>query len=168
MLTHKTRSEREVNTLTIPSPTTPPPSTLQYPTVTTYWVETVISSTLTTWVEVIFTQEFQPYPGVTRRPVVNGITTTATDLAWATHTVEITALEDAGVQSGAVGLGTLTGAVGVVRTGEAAVDGEVYWGAPSRASSLHGVWRGGWLWLWGSGWLLLLLLLLLPGGMLGW
>lgn len=63
------------------------PSTGQAPTVTTYWVETVLGSGVTTWVEVVYTQTFEAVPS-----------------------------QGPEALSGSVGLGTLTGKVGAVKT----------------------------------------------------
>ncbi|KAK4938730.1 hypothetical protein LTR66_015068 [Elasticomyces elasticus] len=68
----------------------PLPAPSQYPTVTTAWIETVLpGGKITTWVQVVYTQTFAAVPDQLPSPA-----------------------------SGNVGLGTLTGTVGAVRTGE--------------------------------------------------
>ncbi|KAK4988229.1 hypothetical protein LTR50_004055 [Elasticomyces elasticus] len=68
----------------------PAPAPSQYPTVTTAWIETVLpGGKITTWVQVVYTQTFAAVPDQLPSPA-----------------------------SGNVGLGTLTGTVGAVRTGE--------------------------------------------------
>lgn len=68
-----------------------PPVPAQFPTVTAYWVETTLPNGVKTWIEVVFTQTFDSMINQGPTPV-----------------------------AGEVGMGTLTGAVGVVKTNAAA------------------------------------------------
>lgn len=61
----------------------------QYPTLTTQWVETVLNG-VTTYVQIIYTQTFNSYPGLTDPAMTQ-------------------------IQSGSIGLGTIQGTVGVTK-----------------------------------------------------
>lgn len=122
--------------------TTATPTISQYPIITSYWVETLITThdpapanakdtltTMTTWVEVIYTQTFGLFPGGTALASVGD----ATLGAGAGTGSEV------GVRSGNVGLGTLNNSVGAVRTGGL---GEYRGGAGSSGSGRRcfGMW----------------------------
>lgn len=85
----------------------------QPPTITTQWVETVLKSGVTTWVEIIYTQTFAKVVSQGASPGV-----------------------------GEIGMGTLTGAIGVYRTHNAAPRGV---SLPGRSRGSEGlIWGGIW------------------------
>jgi hypothetical protein len=73
----------------VPGAPVPPPPA-QYPSITTQWVETVLANGVHTWVQVVYTQTFASVVSQGAQPGV-----------------------------GSIGMGTLTGQIGVLRTEQA-------------------------------------------------